>query len=498
MSHIPTHWKRWDVTDKMRLRDVLREQVMARHGAETVTEETLPHFLQRVSPDYHWDWPYMRLMQSKLDAVTRGDIKKLMLFLPPRHGKSELATVRYPAYRLHHDPSTRIVVAAYGQGLAERFSRKCRAICALDLGPTNRDRFAAVNWSTKHGDGGLRAVGVGGGVTGMGFDLLIIDDPVKSREEAESIAYRSRVWEWYCDDLSTRREPGAAMILIMTRWHQDDLAGRILASDDGPNWDVVCLPAEAEDNDPLGRAPGEALCPDRFNLDDLAERRRVLGPSYAALFQQRPVARGGGMFKRDWFDLVPACPQDARRVRYWDKAATEGGGDYTVGVLMARGQDGIFYVEDVVRGQWSSGARERVMRQTAELDAERYEGVITTIDADGEETKRQRPRVEIWVEQEGGSGGVDSARNTMLNLAGFVVSLERPSGTKEVRAEPFAAQAEAGNVRVVRGPWTSAYLDELTTFPAGTHDDQVDASSGAFNKLALTSRTLTRAASLYD
>ncbi len=395
-----------------------------------------------------------------------------MIFLPPRHGKSEMVTVRYPVWRMERDPKLRVIVGAYNQILANRFSRKSRRIATerLQLDP---DRTAVEEWETM-GGGAYRAVGVGGGVTGQGGHLIIIDDPVKSREEANSEAYRARCWEWYTDDLYTRAEPDASIILIMTRWHEDDLAGRILASEDAEDWTVVNLPAEGEKNDPLGRAIGEALCPERYDEEDLASIHRVLGNSYYALYQQRPTALEGGLFKRHWFGLVGAAPRDSKRVRAWDKAGTESGGDYTVGVLIAKDSDGVFYVEDVVRGQYSDLQRERIIRQTADMDKDRY-GNVT-----------------IWIEQEPGSGGKDSARITARSLAGHTVRAERVTSDKLTRAQPFAAQCEAENVKLVRAPWNTAFLEELTMFPNGKHDDQVDASSLAFAKLVLTPQRAIR------
>jgi predicted phage terminase large subunit-like protein len=173
------------------------------------------------------------------------------------------------------------------------------------------------------------------------------------------------------------------------------------------------------------------------------------------------------MFHRAWFAIVPAAPVDARRVRYWDKAGTAGDGDYSCGALVGRTDAGRYFVEDMIRGQWSSGEREKVMRQTAMLDEQKY------------------GHVAIWHEQEPGSGGKDSADATTRNLAGFAVRAERITGDKQTRAMPFAAQCEAGNVDLIAGAWNAAFLDELTTFPNAAHDDQVDAASGAFNKLAV-------------
>jgi predicted phage terminase large subunit-like protein len=433
-----------------------------------VAEKSVADFgawLHDATPAYTWDAPHLRLIRQQLEAMERGEIDRLMIFMPPRMGKSQLATVRYPVWRLMRDPTLSVIVGAYNKTLAESFSRQSRRI-AREYLTLDEERQAADEWQTIEG-GVLRAAGVGTGVTGKGARLICIDDPVKSRAEANSQAYRDACWNWYRDDLYTRLEPHGAIVLIMTRWHEDDLAGRILASEDAASWHVVNLPALAEEGDALGRAPGAALWPARFDEADLERIRTVLGtPSFTALYQQRPTPPEGGMFKRHWFDVVGAAPREATRIRAWDKAGTEDGGDWTVGVLMAKSAAGVYYVEDVVRGQYSDLQRERIIEQTADLD-------------------RQRGAVTIWLEQEPGSGGKDSARITVRRLAGYTVKAERSTGDKATRAQPYAAQCEAENVKVVRGAWNAAYINELAGFPYGTHDDQVDASSLAFTKLAL-------------
>jgi predicted phage terminase large subunit-like protein len=427
------------------------------------TERAVPSFdtwLSEVTPSYDWQPLHLCEIRRQLKRITDGKIDRLMIFCPPRHGKSQMTTIRYPVWRLAKEPGLPVILGCYNQTLANRFSRTARKIAATQV-TLDPERTAVEEWLTTAG-GGVRAVGVGAGITGTGAKLIMIDDPVKNRDEAESVTYRDRVWDWYTDDLFTRREPGGAMVLIMTRWHEDDLAGRILASEDGPNWTVVNLPALAEDNDPLGREPGVALWPERYDVASLTQIRTVLGTySFSALYQQSPVPPGGGMFHREWFDVVGAAPVEASRCRYWDKAATADG-DYSVGTKIARDREGVFYIEDVVRGQWSPLARERIMRQTAEMDG----GDVT-----------------VGVEQEPGSGGLESAQNSVRNLAGFAVYAEKVTGEKQVRAMPFAAQCEARNVKLVRGAWNAAYLDELCAFPYGSHDDQVDSSSGAFARL---------------
>lgn len=421
-------------------------------------------WLPVVSPTWNWNWRHLAHIRSQLARVTSGEINRLALFIPPQHGKSEMTTVRYAAWRLEKNPALRLCIAAYNQKHANRFSRRARRIAETRM-PLSADRSAVEEWETAAG-GSVLAVGVGAGITGNPVDLLIIDDPVKSREEAESEAYRERCWDWYTDDLYTRLQPGAAVVLIMTRWHLDDLAGRILASQEAAGWTVVNLPAEAEENDPLGRQPGEALCPERFDVAELQRRRRVLATSYLALYQQRPIPREGAMFKREWLTkTLPAKPsQFAAAVRYWDKAGTADGGAYTCGVLVMRLQDMTYVIADVVRGQWSSRQRNEIILQTARLDG---------------------PDVEVWIEQEPGSGGKESAEISTRELAGFNVHVERVTGDKETRALPLAAQCEAGNVYLVRASWLAAYIDEVTSFPASRYKDQVDGSSGGFNKVVI-------------
>jgi predicted phage terminase large subunit-like protein len=217
------------------------------------------------------------------------------------------------------------------------------------------------------------------------------------------------------------------------------------------------------------REPGRAFIPAKLDDNphlDQAEYERALAQLHPV--EQAQLRHGdwtatfdGGFYKREWFEVVDAAPSDAKRVRYWDKAATPGGGDWTAGVKVAR-KGGEFWIEHVVRGQWAGPERERVIRQTAEADGR---------------------SVAVWIEQEPGSGGKDSSLATIRNLAGFNVRAEPVTGDKLGRAKPMAAQAYAGNVRIVRGAWVQPFLDELTGFPVGAHDDQVDASSGAFNAL---------------
>jgi hypothetical protein len=351
-----------------------------------------------------------------LGRVAIGSVKRLLITMPPRHGKSEFASKYFPAWYLGTFPDRRVILTSYEADFAMTWGRKVRDLLH-EFGPAvfgvsvRSDSTAANRWGIEDNTGGMDTAGVGGPITGKGAHLLIIDDPVKNAEEAASETMRNKAWDWYVSTAYTRLEPAGAVILIQTRWHSDDLAGRILAhaAETGERWDVVNLPAMAEEGDVLGRESGEPLWPERFDLDALERIRATLGGYYfAALYQQRPGPPDGAMFKTAWLvPFVDAAPAGCPAVRYWDKAGTAGGGAATAGVKMVRSSAGIYYVTDVVRGQWSAGEREQVIRHTAEQDGR---------------------NVPVWVEQEPGSGGKESAANTVLNLAGWDVHADASSG----------------------------------------------------------------------
>ena len=437
-----------------------------RHHEKQLIPKGLNRFLQAAKPDHQWYPDHLAECRRALDKVTTGECKRLMLFLPPRHGKSELATIHYTAYRLLVDQSLRVIIGAYNHSLACTFSRQTRRI-AKEFGFSFSDDQNKQNqWSSEHG-GGLYAVGVGSGVTGYGADLVIIDDPVKSRAEAESPTYRSRVMDWYQNDLYTRLHPGAAIVLIMTRWHSLDLAGQLLeqANEGGEQWEVVSLPAIAEEDDLIGRQPGEALWPERYSVEDFERIKKTVGSyAFSALYQQTPTPRDGGFFKPEWFKIVePApIPPNSNLCRAWDTAATVGGGDYTAGVWMVRTGD-TYRVKHVSRGQWSPATRRTIQRQIAETD--------------GRETI-------VHLAQDPGSAGVDQVQHDTRNLIGYGVISKRPTGSKEVRAMPMAAAFESGSIELERGDWNRDFIDELCSFPTGKHDDQVDAAADAFSYLS--------------
>lgn len=396
-----------------------------------------------------------------------------MIQLPPRHSKSELFSRLFSAYYLLRNPNHFVGINSYSADLAYTLSRASRENFIKCGGVVKDDVAAVKHWETPEG-GGLWAAGVGGSITGKGFDLGIIDDPLKNAEEAASEIIREKHKEWYSSTFYTRQEPDAAIVVIQTRWNEDDLTGWLLSEEAGEQpekWHVVCLPAIAEEEpqipktctlEPDGRPMGAALCPERYNEERLSKIKARIGEyHFGALYQQRPSSKQGLFFHVDKLEIVDASPADAKPAMGWDKAATAGGGDFTVGGKMSK-KDGVFYIEDIVRGQWDTATRDRTIRQTAEVNGRdcRHIG-----------------------EQEPGSGGKESAENFIRLLAGFPVQTEAATNAKEVRADPFSSQVNAGNVKIVRGDWNKALIEELRTFPHGKHDDQVDALSLAFNYL---------------
>jgi predicted phage terminase large subunit-like protein len=400
-----------------------------------------------------------------------------MVFMPPRHGKSELISRLFSAYYLYRHPERWVGLNSYADALAYTFSRSARDNYQRAGGKLRSDAASVHHWQTPEG-GGFWAAGVGGPITGKGFHLGIIDDPLKNAEEAQSETIRAKHKDWYASTFYTRMEPDAAIVIVQTRWHEEDLSGSILAGDEDESeaWRIINLPAIAEDDAPVfpagctvepdWRAPGVALCPERYPIERLRKIEAKITPYFfSALFQQSPRPRGGNQFKREWFEIVGAVPATVTRVRYWDKAgAAEGKGDYTVGVLMARDIRGLFYVEDVERFQLTADERNRRILQTAQLDGH---------------------DVTQYIEQPPGLAK-ESTDAVVRLLAGYRVVADPVHRDKIERAEPFQAQAQAGNVKVVKAAWNRMYFDELEGFPHGKHDDQVDGSSGAFNKLALS------------
>lgn len=416
-----------------------------------------------------------------LEAITKGDINRLLINIPPGTMKSTLSSVFWPAWEWGPKgmASMRFIGASHEAGLATRDAMKMRRLIDSDWyqarWPTRMHRDQNEKTYFENANTGFRQAVAVKSMTGRRGHRIVWDDP-HSVEAALSEADRLTAIRVFKETLPTRlvNPETSAIVIVMQRLHEEDVSGLILGNDFG--YTHLCLPMEFEADrccvtsigfvDPR-KEEGELLFPERFPREVVDRDKKVMGSmAVAGQFQQRPSPRGGGMFDWGKIEIVKVAPALTKVVRYWDKAGTEDGGAWTAGVKMGVSREGKYYILDVVRGQWGAAKRERNMKAVAPLD-----GIAT----------------DIWIEQEPGSGGKESAENTVINLAGYTIRAERPTGDKAVRANPFSIQVEAGNVCIVEGDWNEEYIKELQTFPVGKYKDQVDASSGAFNKLAVPS-----------
>ncbi len=431
------------------------------HGVETLSE-----FIARITPKHA---PIPAHLQRVIDVVEATREREVMatISMPPRFGKT-VTLAHGLAWRTLYDPACLNFYATFGGELSATTSRLVRRIATQAAVPLSDDAQAVQDWRTTLG-GGLKATSVGGDVTGRGCNggLIVADDLVKGREQAESKLARDRAWDWFRDDLMSRLEPGASMIVNMTRWHEDDTIGRIKRDPMGHRWIHLELPAvigasgEAVDelDDPTARA---LWTEGGYDLERLKTIRARGEHGWWSLFQQRPFPKGGSLFKRSWFSVVDEAPKGGQVVRGWDLAATAGGdGAATAGVKI-RSVGGRFYVEHVA---WLRGTPHEV--ETL---------IVDTAAQDGREVTQDLP-------QDPGQAGKSQKAYIASKLAGYVVRFSPETGSKELRAEPFAAQAQAGNVSLVRGAWNDAMLDELEAFPRGSLKDRVDGSSRAFAAL---------------
>jgi predicted phage terminase large subunit-like protein len=417
--------------------------------------DSLIKFTEYTNPAYEAAGHHARIA-DKLEAVERGEIDRLAIFMPPRHGKSELASRRFPAWYLGRNPARQIIAASYNSDLASDFGREVRNIVAsADYGCVfdtrlREDSRAAERWNTDQG-GAYVAAGVGTAVTGRGAHVLLIDDPLKDREEADSEIRRQRVWDWYTSTAYTRLMPGGAVVVIQTRWHEDDLAGRLLSAQGGDKWEVLDLPA-LDDG-------GRALWPEWYNEKTLARIRAAIGPrDWSALYQQRPAPEDGDYFKAEWlkpYDRAP--PRDQMRVYgASDYAVTADGGDYTVHVVVGLDPEGRMYLLDLWRKQ-----------ATSDQWVEAFCDLVTEWKPIG------------WAEEQGqiraGVGPFLDRRSR--DRRAYVARDQFPTrGDKAVRAQSIRGRmAHDGLYVPVSAPWYPGLRAELLSFPAGKHDDQVDA-----------------------
>lgn len=430
--------------------------------------------------------PALDLIDAELVRLTDTADGRLIISMPPQEGKSVRVGKVFPTWVLTQRPDTRIIAASYGHALARRNGRAIRdtIVSRPDLGMRVREDLSAQHeWQLDGHDGGVYAVGIGGALTGRPGDLLVIDDPIKDRKEADSLVYRDAVWDWWTDVASTRLAPGAPVVLILTRWHEDDLAGRLLAAEDGYLWRVLNIPAQADhdpndgNTDPLDRDPGEYMASARGRTREQWEAIKVRSGSrtWNALYQGRPSPAEGGILKREWWQYYDTPPwlerADGTRVvthvdevlASWDLTFKDTAGtDYVVGQVWARrGADA--FLLDQVRGRWSFV---ETCQRFRELAARWPQAVVKLV-----EDKANGPAV------------ISALSRTVPGIIP-----EEPQGSKEARASAVSPLIEAGNVYLPApglAPWVTDLVEECAAFPTGAHDDMVDALSQALNRLVL-------------
>jgi predicted phage terminase large subunit-like protein len=424
-----------------------------------------------------YQWPgykaakHHRLIARHLEAVERGEITRLMISMPPRHGKSMLASEFFPAWYLGRNPSHYVIAATYAQDLADDFGRKVRdqiadasfqAIfpgCRLKGDSKSSKRFHVTQQSddllTTDLDGAYFAAGIGGPLTGRGAHLLLIDDPVKNREEAESATIRQRNKDWYTSTAYTRLMPDAKVVIIQTRWHDDDLAGWQLREHGDENWVVLSLPAIAEtDGDILGRKTGEPLW-DNYPIESLDRIKRSIGSrDWTALYQQRPAPSEGGIIKADWFKRYDQPQEKYQRiVQSWDTAIKAGQlNDPSVCTTWGERVDGYDLLQVLVRRLEYPDLKRAVISQA---DSFAPDAILIEDKASGQQLLQ------------------DLRRETKLPLIAIT-----PIADKITRASGVSAMVEAGKVSLPKhAAWLTDYESEMLIFPNATHDDQVDSTT---------------------
>ena len=410
--------------------------------------------------------PHHRLICDKLEAVFRGEITRLVINIPPRYSKTELAVVNWIAWCLGQVPDAEFIHTSYSAALAANNSSNVLRLIEHEayqavFPDTRLDRTARGHWTTTAG-GVLYTAGSGGTITGFGAGkqragfggAIIIDDPHKA-DEARSDVMRQSVIDWYQNTLQSRvNSRQTPIIVIMQRLHESDLAGWLLKGGTGETWDSLVLSAI--------QADGTALWPEKHTIDELRRMEQAAPYVFAGQYMQNPAPLDGGIFKPNQLEIIDAIPAGSITwVRGWDLAATQDG-DFTAGAKLGKTDDNRFIIADMVRERLGPDERDAVIRNTASRDT---------------------ASVRISIPQDPGQAGKTLALHHTRMLAGYNIHTSPETGDKVTRAEPFAAQVNVGNVQMLRGHWNDALINEMRMFQNGSHDDQVDALSRAAGSL---------------
>lgn len=420
---------------------------------------------------YHWmKADHHATICKALMRVYEGKCKRLIINVPPRYSKTQLAVIDFIAWTLGHNPDAEFIHCSYSGRLATSNSWMTRELIQHEaykrIFPNvilRDDSQAKDEWRTVAG-GCVYAVGAGGSITGYGAGkhrqgfggAILIDDPHKA-DEAFSDVIRQNVISWFQNTLESRKNsPDTPIVLIMQRLHEHDLSGWLLDGKNGEEWEHVCLPALRDD--------GTALWPEKHTVEDLQRMQEANSYNFVGQYQQAPCPPGGNLFKPDAIPLIDALPQNMRYVRGWDLAASAGRGDWTVGLKLGMDYEGgRVTIADIVRIR---GSGEQV-----------EQAILNTADRDGVECA-------IHIPQDPGQAGKAQVAYLTKQLMGYNVLSATVTGSKETRAMPFASQINVGNISMLRAEWNDAFLNEARLFPNSTHDDQIDAGSLAFAALS--------------
>lgn len=418
---------------------------------------------------YKWiQSPHHKIICDALMRVYHGECKRLIINIPPRYSKTELAVINFMAWALGKSPDSEFIHVSYSARLATNNAWKVRelvqSVYYQNIFPETElksDSKAKDEWRTSAG-GCVYATGTGGTITGYGagkhrkeFGGAIICDDLHKADEARSDVMRQNVIDWYQNTLESRtNSPDTPIIVIMQRLHEKDIAGWLLDGGNGEEWEHICLPAIQED--------GSALWPEKHSREELDRMERAAPYVFAGQYLQRPAPPDGGVIKPDNIEIIDALPAlPIQWIRGWDLASTVDG-DYTAGAKLGKLNDGRFVIADMVRLRCGPDERDTALMNTA---------------------KRDGRNVKISLPQDPGQAGKTQVLYLTRSLAGFPVTTSPESGDKITRAEPLAAQINVGNVMMLRAPWNDELINEMRMFPNGAHDDQVDALSRSFSEL---------------
>ena len=457
-------------------------------------------FTRYTNPQYDAQW-FHRLICAYLDKLYNGDIKKLMIFVPPQHGKSELSSRRFPAYVLGRSPYTKIALVSYSADLSMGFNRDCQNIIDsskfkelfpdtylpnIGVQSYGEVRTAKLFETVKH-KGFLASLGVRGGITGKTVDLGIIDDPFKSREEANSKTIRDKVWAWYQDEFQTRLHNDSKQLMLFTRWHEDDIAGRILNpqnpcydKQEAEEWTVIALPALKEETKPMPQALtvndprkiDEALWESRHGAKKYIKRRRINPTGFQSLDQQRPTAEGGNKMKEEWFNIIkeselPFNPSNIAADYFIDGAFTDKTKNDETGLMSCyfHNKTGNLYIFNC------SGVRKELyellkyFKEYAKVNHYNVRSsVYIELKASGHPLKSMLSKIEY------GGFNTRPINNKVVALGKY---------NRVENSEPFLA---SGKIYLVQGGWNRSFIDQCKSFPNGVHDDMVDVLTYAIHK----------------